>query len=141
MAFNARATVAKTNTENVGSFVLGLTDLTSNSFAIAANVGNFEFSLSQPLAIVDGEMSYAYADYSVQEQGENFELNVGDMYVEKLNLKPEKREVRFSAAYRHNFGEFTDGAFGFIYRVNPNHTDEFGNESIFMLKMTHRLGI
>jgi hypothetical protein len=43
--------------------------------------------------------------------------------------------------YRHNFGEFTDGAFGFIYRVNPNHTDKFGNESIFMLKLSHRLGI
>jgi hypothetical protein len=25
--------------------------------------------------------------------------------------------------------------------VNPNHTDDFGDESIFMMKLTHRLGI
>jgi len=43
--------------------------------------------------------------------------------------------------YRHQFGDFTDGAVGFIYRINPNHTDDFGNESIFMMKLTHRLGI
>jgi hypothetical protein len=49
--------------------------------------------------------------------------------------------MRYSGAYRHKFGEFTDGAFGFIYRVNPNNTDEFGNESIFMMKLSHRLGI
>ena len=70
-----------------------------------------------------------------------YELNVVDTHVEDLSLRPEKRETRLMGTYRHKFGEFTDGAFGFIYRINPNHTDDFGNESIFMLKMSHRLGI
>ena len=70
-----------------------------------------------------------------------YDLNVTDMYVADLNLRPDTREVRFTGTYRHNFGEFTDGAVGFIYRVNPNNTSEFGNESIFMMKLTHRLGI
>jgi len=56
-------------------------------------------------------------------------------------LRPDMRELRLSGTYRHQFGEFTDGAIGFIYRVNPNHTDDFGNESIFMMKLHHRLGI
>ena len=68
-------------------------------------------------------------------------LSFDGTFIENLDLSPDKREVRFTGAYRHNFGEFTDGAVGFIYRVNPNNTDVFGNESIFMMKMTHRLGI
>ena len=66
---------------------------------------------------------------------------VRDARVADLSLRPDVRETRLTGAYRHKFGEFTAGAFGFIYRINPNHTDDFGNESIFMLKMSHRLGI
>ena len=58
-----------------------------------------------------------------------------------FDLTPEKREYRFNASYRHKFGDWTDGALGFIYRVHPNNTDAFGNESIFMMKLSHRLGI
>ena len=140
--FMARATFAKTIADASGDFVLGMSDVYSNSFAVAANVGNFEFAVAQPLAITDGAMKYAYADYDVVEgAGNKYELDVVDTHVADLSLCPDKRELRFSGTYRHKFGEFTDGAFGFIYRVNPNHTDDFGNESIFMLKMTHRLGI
>ena len=74
-------------------------------------------------------------------ENNKYELNVVDTRIAALDLSPVKREVRFTGTYRHQFGAFTDGAFGFIYRVNPNHTDEFGNESIFMMKMSHRLGI
>lgn len=140
--FMARATFAHTTSDASGQFILGMTDINSNAFAIGANVGNFEFVVSQPLAITDGALQYAYADYDVIEVADNkYELSVIDTRIEDLNLRPEKRELRFSGAYRHKFGEFTDGAVGFIYRVNPNHTDDFGDESIFMIKMTHRLGI
>ena len=98
--------------------------------------------VSQPLAITDGALQYAYADYDVVKIADNkYELNVVDTRVIDLDLTPEKRELRFAGTYRHAFGEFTDGALGLIYRVNPNHTDDFGNESIFMMKLSHRLGI
>ncbi len=138
----ARATFAQTVSDVSGDFVMGMSDIYSNAFAIGMDVGNFEFSASMPLAISDGALQYAHAEYDVVETADNnYQLNVIDTYVADLSLAAEKREVRFSGAYRHKFGEFTDGAFGFIYRVNPNHTDEFGNESILMMKMSHRLGI
>ncbi|MFQ6703303.1 MAG: hypothetical protein ACLRFO_03850 [Alphaproteobacteria bacterium] len=138
----ARATFARTSADASGDFVMGLTDIDSNAFAFGANIGNFEFSVSQPLAITNGALQYAYAEYDIVSVEDNkYELNVVDTHVEDLSLRPEKRETRLMGTYRHKFGEFTDGAFGFIYRINPNHTDDFGNESIFMLKMSHRLGI
>lgn len=136
-----KATFARTTAETSGDFVLGLSDISSNAFAFATRLGNFEFSVSQPLAISDGDLKYAYADYSVNEKDGKYVLDVNDTHIETLHLKPQQREVRFAGTYRHKFGEFTDGAFGFMYRINPNHIDDFGNESIFMLKLTHRLGI
>ncbi len=138
----ARATFAQTSSDASGQFVLGLTDIKSNAFAFGANIGNFEFSVSQPLAITRGALKYASAEYDVtQGTDKKYSLDIIDTHVAHLDLGARNREVRFTGTYRHNFGEFTDGAIGFIYRVNPNHTDEFGNESIFMLKMSHRLGI
>ncbi len=138
----ARATFAKTQSDVSGDFVLGMSDVYSNGFALGADVGNFEFSVAMPLAITGGSLQYAHAQYDVVEtEANDYQLNVIDTHVADLSLMADMREVRFSGAYRHKFGAFTDGAFGFIYRVNPNHTDEFGNESIFMLKLSHRLGI
>ncbi len=140
--FSARATFAQTSSDMAGDFILGLTDIKSNSFAFGANIGNFEFSVAQPLAVMDGALQYAHAEYDVVEVADGkYDLNVVNAHVADLSLAADKRETRFMATYRHNFGEFTDGAFGFIYRVNPNHTDEFGDESVFMLKLSHRLGI
>ena len=68
-------------------------------------------------------------------------MNVVDTRIASLDLKPDNRELRFVGSYRHNLGQFTDAALGFIYRVNPNHTDKFGDESIFMFKISHKLGI
>ena len=68
-------------------------------------------------------------------------LNIIDTHIADLSLRSDVRETRFMGTYRHKFAEFTDGAFGFVYRVNPNNTNEFGNESVFMMKLTHRLGI
>lgn len=138
----ARATFAQTKSDASGDFVLGMSDIHSNAFAIGVNVGNFEFMASMPLAITNGVLQYAHAKYDVQEDADkNYVLNIIDTHVADLSLVAEQREMRFAGAWRHKFGEFTDGAFGFIYRVNPNHTNEFGNESVFMLKMSHRLGI
>jgi hypothetical protein len=114
----------------------------SNAFAIGADWRNFRFSVAQPLAVRRGALQYAYADYNVVDTDDgNFALDIANAHVAEIDLSADKREMRFSGEYRHNFGPFTDGALGFIYRVNPNNTDEFGNESIFMLKMTHRVGI
>ena len=141
--FTAHATFARTTSDaSSGQFILGMSDINSNAFALGANIGDFEFSVSQPLAIVDGAFQYAYAEYDVIENANGgYELNVVDTHVADVSLCPENREIRFNGTYRHKFGEFTDGAIGFIYRVNPNHTDEYGNESIFMMKLSHRLGV
>ena len=121
---------------------MGMTDIDSNAFAFGVDAGNFSFSVSAPLAISSGAVMYPYANYEVVEKDDGkYDLNITDAHIANINLRPEAREVRFTGTYRHNFGEFTDGAFGFIYRVNPNNTSEFGNESIFMMKLTHRVGI
>lgn len=139
---SARATFAHTTSDAVGMMILGLTDIESNAFAIGANIGNFEFTVAQPLAITDGAFKYAHAEYDVVEVANGqYDLVVRDTRVADLSLRSDVRETRLTGAYRHKFGEFTDGAFGFIYRINPNHTDDFGNESIFMMKLSHRLGI
>ncbi|MBQ0013308.1 MAG: ankyrin repeat domain-containing protein [Proteobacteria bacterium] len=142
VAFTLRSTFARTYANPSGNFVLGISELDSNAFAFGADVGNFNLTVSQPLTISSGSLQYAYAQYDVVESGaRHYDLVVSDTGIRDLSLVPEKREVRFTGTYRHQFGEFTDGALGFIYRINPNNTDAFGNESIFMLKMTHRLGI
>lgn len=137
-----RSTFARTTADATGQFILGMSDIDSNAFAFGVDAGNFSFSVSQPLTVSRGYMQFPYAEYELVDLGDGkYDLDITDMHIENVNLSPDKREVRFAGAYRHNFGEFTDGAIGFIYRVNPNNTDEFGNESIFMMKMTHRLGI
>lgn len=137
----ARATFARTTSDANGDFVLGLDDINSNAFALGVKAGNFEFSVAQPLAITDGGLQYAHAEYDVVQKDGSYELNIVDTHVADIDLAPSRREVRFAGTYNHKFGEFTDGAFGFIYRVNPNHISEFGNETLLMMRLSHRLGI
>ena len=142
LSFTLRSTFARTVSNADGQFILGLSDIESNAFAFGIDTGNFSFSVSQPLTVRKGDLQYAYADYEIMEMDDgNYDLVINDAYVKNLDLSPENKEVRLSGAYRHNFGPWTDGAIGFIYRINPNNTNEFGNESIFMLKINHRLGI
>ncbi|MBN1281759.1 MAG: ankyrin repeat domain-containing protein [Alphaproteobacteria bacterium] len=137
-----RSTFANTTTKPTGEYILGMSDIKSNAFSVDAQMGSFSFAVAMPLAITSGNMKYAYADYeSVENADGNFDLVVKDTHIEDLALSPEKREVRLSGAYRVKLGAFTDGAFGMIYRINPNNISEFGNESIFMMKFTHKLGI
>ncbi len=142
LTMKLRSTFARTTTEAEGQFILGISDIDSNAFALGLDAGNFSFSVAQPLTVSGGVLQYPYADYEIVDLGDGkYDLAITNMHIESVSLRPENREVRFTGSYRHNFGEFTDGAIGFIYRVNPNNTDEFGNESIFMMKLSHRLGI
>jgi hypothetical protein len=132
----ARATFARTTTDASGMFISDITELDSDAFAIGANIGNFEFGISQPLAIRHGSINYMHTEYDTTETSDGkYELNIIDAHTATIDLQSRIRETRLTGTYRHKFGDFTDGAFGFIYRINPNHTDKFGNESIFMLKI------
>lgn len=142
VALKMRATFARTESDATGDFILGMSALDSDAFAVGADFGNFSLAVARPLGVRSGEMRYAYADYDIVESDDGiFDLIVRDTHIESVNLRPENRELRISAQYRHKFGEFTDGALGFIYRINPNHISDFGDEAIFMMKMTHRVGI
>lgn len=142
LTMTMRSTFARTMTDASGLFILDISNIYSNAFAFGIDAGNFSFGVSQPLTVSNGSLRYPYADYDVIDLGDGkYDLSITNMHIENVNLRPENKEVRFTGSYRHSFGNFTDGAIGFIYRVNPNNTDEFGNESIFMMKLSHRLGI
>lgn len=142
LKFTVRATYANTHTDPTGEFILGMTDVESNAFSVGADVGKFSFAISSPLAVTSGRMRYAHAEYDViEKENGDFELEIIDQSIRNLDLRPESREIRFSGSYRTQLGPQTDGAFGFIYRVNPNHITEFGNESILMMKIRHKVGI
>lgn len=137
-----RSTFAHTTSDATGQFILGLSDIESNAFAFGVDAGKFSFSVSSPLTVSKGNLKYAYADYEIVEMEDGkYDLAINDTHIENVSLNPDAREIRLMAEYRQNFGPWTDGAIGFIYRINPNNTDEFGNESVFMMKMTHRIGI
>ena len=142
MSFDLRATFARTNPSADAGTMMRLSELETNAFALDARIGRFGFGVSLPLAVTHGALEYDYADYEIVDNGNgHYGLAITDSGIRSIDVSSDKREVRLNATYKHKFGEFTDGALGFVYRVNPNNTDEFGNESIFMLKMSHRLGI
>jgi len=101
----------------------------------------FCFTAAMPLAVVDGNMGYSYSDLSVVENENGYDIAINNPHVEYIDLSAQKRELRFSGSYKQPIGEFTDAGLGFIYRVNPGNTDAFGNESVLMFKLHHRLGI
>ena len=143
ITLRVRGTFARTTSDMTGGdFILGMSDIYSDAIAAGVDVGNFNFTVSRPLGVNRGVMQYSHADYDIIEVADGkYDIAITNAGVRDVDLTPENREVRFTAAYRRALGAFTDGAIGFIYRVNPNHTDEFGDESIFMLKLKHRLGI
>ena len=139
LKFTLRGTFAWKRTNDVANDIInGIDELKSNAFAAGMSLGNFDVSVSAPLALTNGAVQYSYADFVVDE---NNNLQMRDAGLREIDLTPSVREYRFNLAYRHKFGEWTDGALGFIYRVNPNNTNAFGDESIFMMKLSHRLGI
>lgn len=136
-----RGTFANTRADVTGGLISGLSDIKSNAFAFGADVGGFSFTAAMPLAAVGGHMGYGYADFDVIENDGRYEVAMNNAHMEYIDLAKDKRELRFSAYYTRPVGEFTDAGVGLIYRVNPNNTDAFGNESVMMLKINHRLGI
>ena len=139
---HARATFARTTPGVDGGAIISLSELDSNAFSLGVDAHNFSLGVSLPLAVRHGKMYYDYADYDIVTDDEDrYDLVISNAGVRDIDIAPDAREVRFNASYRQKIGEFTDGAIGFIYRVNPNNTHEFGNESIFMMKMSHRIGI
>ena len=136
-----RGTYAITDAVANGLLITDISNLQSNSFAFGVDVGGFSFTAAMPLAVVDGKMDYGYADFEVVENDGKYEIAANNMHTEHLDLSAVKRELRFTTMYKQSLGEWTDAGVGFVYRVNPNNTDTFGNESIFMFKLHHRLGI
>ena len=136
-----RGMYAVTDAVADGLLITDLSDIKSNSFAFGVDIRGFSFTAAMPLAVVDGRLGYGYADFDVVENDGKYSVAVNNPHIEYIDLSALKRELRFTTTYKQALGEFTDAGFGFIYRVNPNNTDAFGNESIFMFKLHHRLGI
>lgn len=140
LTLTARSTFVNTRANPNGDIILGLSEIQSNAFAISADYKNWSFAITQPLAVRSGNMQYATMDYEITENDGGYELNTTP-YIASFDLAPNVRETRFSLAYRSQLGRATTGALGFVYRVNPDHTNQFGDESIFMLKIKHSVGI
>ncbi len=141
MGLFARATFANTRADIGAGLITELSNIKSNAYALGLNIGGFEFTAAMPLAVVDGKMGYDYADLEVVENNGKYEVVALNPHTEEIDLSAQKRELRFSSSYKQSVGKWTDAGVGFIYRVNPNNIDDFGNESIFMFKLHHRLGI
>jgi hypothetical protein len=142
LRFNARYTTARTTTDSMGAhtIIANITDLYSDAASIGMEFGGWSFALARPLAVTRGAMQYFTADLELVAVDHGFDL-AATSYIDSLDLSPDRRELRASLAYRTKLGEHTSGAVGFVYRNNPNHTNEFGNEALLMLKLNHRLGI
>lgn len=137
-----RGTVADTTVEDKGLLISSLSDIKSNAFSFGVDVNNFSFTMAAPLAVFDGKLGYEYAQFDVVENDNGgYEIAVNDAHTKYIDLSAVKRELRFSTSYKKAIGKFTDAGIGFIYRVNPNNTDAFGNESLLMFKIHHKLGI
>ena len=136
-----RGTFSNTHVDTIGGMVCDITDIKSNAFAIGADIAGFSFTAAMPLATVGGKMGYSYAEFETVENDGEYTVAMNNPHIEYVDLAKQNRELRFSSSYKRSVGEWTDAGVGFIYRVNPNNTDAFGNESLFMFKIHHRLGI
>lgn len=140
LKFTARATFANTTANPTGEVITGLSSLQSNAFSFGADWKNWSLTVAMPLAITRGSMQYATMDYDLVEADNGYALETNP-YIANVNLAPQNREARFGLAYRVGLDENTDAALGFVYRINPDNTKEFGNESILMMKVRHTVGL
>ena len=137
----ARATFANTHADINAGLISSLSDIKSDAYSVGLDMGGLSLTASMPLAVTKGKMGYNYADLNVVENDNAYTVELNNAHIEYIDLASDKREVRFAGSYKQSVGTFTDAGVGFIYRVNPNNTAAFGNESIFMFKVHHRLGI
>jgi len=138
---SVRGMFADTTVDEFGGMISGVSDIKSNAFAVGLDVGGFGLTVAAPLAVVDGRMSYGYADFTVVENDGQYDVAMNNPHTEYVDLAAQKRELRFSSSYKKSFDEHTLGGVEFMYRVNPGHTDVFGNESLLMFKIHHKIGI
>ncbi|MBO7645205.1 MAG: hypothetical protein J6S57_02790 [Alphaproteobacteria bacterium] len=137
----ARGTFARTDVDEFGGLISSVSDIKSNAFAFGMDIGGFGLTIAAPLAVVDGNMGYGYAEYEVVENDNSYEIAVNNAHTEYVDLSAKNRELRFTTSYRKSFGEMVDAGVEFMYRLNPNNTNVFGNESVFILKFQRRIGI
>ncbi|MDR1697250.1 MAG: hypothetical protein LBR41_03485 [Rickettsiales bacterium] len=134
-------TIARTRTNPGAGFINNMSELNSNAFSFGAEYKKFNLTAALPLAVTNGHFDYLDSNASVTDNDDGtFEL-VTSPEMRRVDLSPAAREFRIAATYSHDFSEQTDGTFGLIHRINPDHTDRFGNETILMMRMTHRIGI
>ncbi|MBD5388911.1 ankyrin repeat domain-containing protein [bacterium] len=134
--------MARTHADAAGEMILGATTIESDAASLGLDMGGFSLTVSRPLGVRRGALRYAHAEYDVVDADDDaFDLVIRDAGTADMDLRPDAREWRFAGSYRRALGPATDGAVGFIYRVNPNHTRAFGNEGILMFKIAHRMGI
>jgi len=136
-----RGVFANTRVDQIGGIIADISNIKSNAFSFGADIGNFGLTVAMPLAVVDGRMGYDCAEFDVVENDGEYNIALNNAHREYVDLTPQKRETRFTVEYKHALGVFSDAGVEFMYRVNPNNTDAFGNESVFMLKLRHRVGI
>ena len=139
LSMNFVTSRTQTHNRNKESFIKDVTDIYSNAYSIIAEYKDFSFSISEPLTVYSGDMTYDYSDFNLVPKTKGGYSLSSKYYTEKVSLSPDK-ELRFTGTYRKKFGLFTDSVFNFIYRINPDgFTNK--NETILMMKLSHRLGI
>lgn len=136
-----RGMFANTKVDEFGGLISRVSNIKSNEFALGADVGNFGLTIAMPLAVADGEIGYYYAEFDVAENDGAYNIVMNNPHVEYVDLTPQKRELRFVGEYKRALGDWTNAGVEFMYRVNPNNTNVFGNESVLMFKVHHRMGI
>ena len=136
-----RGTFANTSVDEFGGMITSVSDIKSNAFSLGLDVGGFALTVAAPVAVVDGSMGYGYAEFNVVENDNGYEIAMNNAHNEYVDLSAQNREFRFTSSYKKQIGAMTDGGVEFMYRVNPNNTNVFGNESIIMFKLHHHVGI
>jgi len=136
-----RGTFANTSVDEFGGMITSVSDIKSNAFSFGLDIGGFALTVAAPVAVVDGSMGYGYAEFNVVENDNGYEIAMNNAHTEYVDLSAQNREFRFTSSYKKQIGVMTDGGVEFMYRVNPNNTNAFGNESILMFKVHHHVGI
>lgn len=136
-----RGTFANTTVDEFGGLISDVSDIKSNAFGFGMDIGGFGLSIAAPLAVTNGRVGYGYADFDVVENDGHYEIAMNNPHTEYIDLSAQNRELRFTTSYKRSLGAMTDGGVEFMYRVHPNNTSMFGNESVLMFKLHHRVGI
>ncbi|MDR2685580.1 MAG: ankyrin repeat domain-containing protein [Rickettsiales bacterium] len=133
--------VARTTPNKTQNYVINnMSEFISTAASAKLDWGNLSVGVALPLAVVHGTMDYLDVQMWTDETEDGYKLMV-DASLHNINMANSEREVRLNAEYKLELGEFTTANLGAIYRINPNNTAQFGNESILMLKLSHKLGI